>query len=337
MQKRLKKFKPQPEAVAHHVTTRRDLEILDTAARFPLMTTSLFQSLIDGSPKGIAHRLQILFHRKLLQRVPGTINEECIYYMDNLDALRLLAAHGMISPEAPEWDIVRNNQKQNKPPSPLFVNHEIMIARFYATLALACRQTNGRVQLAAWRQGPDLWDKVKLPKTRYENGEWYEEKGTETLPHRPDAFFTLRFVASSEDSQEMSFMYEADRKTSDTTKMRKKLRAHFHYVVVQKKHREKYGVPRIRAVLIETLDRQWAMQLRECAQHPVVSGRPSPLFWFTPSEFIRVEEPASIFEPRWASPVDKTLHALLPLSVPFPPPAVLSTAPEPLEDLEIHY
>ena len=311
MQKRLKKFEPQPTAVTHHVTTGRDLEILYTAVHFGVTTTSLFQSLIDGSPKGIAHRLQINFHRGLLQRVRGRINEENVYYVDNLDTLRLLAAHGMISPDAPEWDSIRNNQKQNKPPSPLFLNHELMISKFHATLQLACRQTNGRVQIASWRQGPEVWDKVKLPKTRYENGEWYQEDGTETCPCRPDAVFTLRFVASSEDSQEMTFFYEADRKTSDTTKIRKKLRALWHYIVAQKKHRQRHGVPRIRAVLVETLDRQWAWQLRECAKHPIVSGKPSGLFWFVPTEFVRLENPASIFQKMWASPVDMTLRSLL--------------------------
>jgi len=311
MQKRLKKFEPQPNALPKYVNTRRDLEILYTAAHFRVVTTSLFQTLIDGSPKGISHRLQILFHQGLLQRVPGRINEECVYFVNNFDTLRLLAAHEMISPEAPEWDSVRNNQKQSTPPSPLFIGHELMISKFHALVALACRQTNGQVQLVSWRQGADVWDKVKLPKTRYENGEWYQEDGTETWPCRPDAVFSLRFVAGPEDSQEMSFFYEADRKTSDTTKIRKKLRAIWHYIVEQKKHRERFGVPRIRAVLIETLDRQWAWQLRECAKHPIVSGRPSPLFWFVPSEFVRLQEPASIFQNMWATPVDNTLHSLL--------------------------
>src|SRR2546425_13142245 len=125
MQKRLKKFEPQPTAVAHHVNTRRDLEILYIGVHFGVTSTSLFQKLIDGSPKGISHRLQILFHQGLLQRVPGRINEECVYYVNNFDTLRLLAAHEMISPEAPEWDSVRNNQKQSTPPSPLFIGHEL--------------------------------------------------------------------------------------------------------------------------------------------------------------------------------------------------------------------
>ena len=77
------------------------------------------------------------------------------------------------------------------------------------------------------------------------------------------------------------------------------------------------------------------LQKQGCAKDPYVSGKPSPLFWITASEFLR--EPGDLFEKIWATPVDKTLYALLPLVVPSPRPAVLSTAPEPLEDLEIHY
>jgi hypothetical protein len=271
----------------------------------------LILRLIPGSSKGIADRLRILFHKTLIQRVPGRINEQCVYYVANLEALRLLEASGRIAPEGPEWNDVRNRQKQNKPPASLTLNHELMISKFHATLDLACRKSGGRVQLSAWRQGPDICDRLKLPRTRYRNGEWYEAEGTEICPHEPDAFFTLRFLNDSDPPQDVSFFYEADRRTTDTTKFRKKLRIHFHSVVVQKKHREIYGVPRIRAVLVETLDRQWAWHLRESAKHPIVSGKPSALFWFTPSEFVRPDEPDSVFRSIWATPVDTTLHSLV--------------------------
>jgi len=78
---------------------------------------------------------------------------------------------------------------------------------------------------------------------------------------------------------------EADRKNTTTQKMRKKYRTHFQFVVGQKRHRLKYGIHRVRAVLTETFDTAWAEALREAAQHPIVSGaNPSPLFWFTASQ-----------------------------------------------------
>jgi hypothetical protein len=124
---------------------------------------------------------------------------------------------------------------------------------------------------------------------RYPNGrqeqKFYELDENETLPHRPDAFFTLLIHQEGSDPRRSSFFYEADRKTTNTTRFIKKLRAHFYYIIRQRLHNEHYGTSRIRAVLTETLDKNWAENLREAARHQLVSGNtPSPLFWFTASE-----------------------------------------------------
>ncbi len=84
-------------------------------------------------------------------------------------------------------------------------------------------------------------------------------------------------------------MYEADRKNTRTKRHNKKLRAHFHYIVKHKLHIKDYHIPSIRAVLIETLDNHNAELLRQAAKHPVVSGKPSSLFWFTSSEIFARE------------------------------------------------
>ena len=55
----------------------------------------------------------------------------------------------------------------------------------------------------------------------------------------------------------------------------------------QKKHVADYGVKRIRAVLVESIEDHWTNELRLHARHPLVSGsKPSPLFWFTTSDLI---------------------------------------------------
>ena len=70
-----------------------------------------------------------------------------------------------------------------------------------------------------------------------------------------------------------------------------KLRVYFHFIARTKKHPEEYGIQRVRAVLIEALDRDRAHQLRTEAQHPMVSGgTPTPLFWFTTSELFTKKE-----------------------------------------------
>ena len=192
-----------------------------------------------------------------------------------------------------------------------FLKHELMISRFHAMLELACKKSNGKTELTDWRQGPELWNKVEVPKLRYERpkdgqgeGKWFESEDTETLPHRPDAFFTLK-----RGDKEIHFFYEADRKRTSTKKHNRKLRAHFHYIVRQRHHQEHYGISRIRAVLIETITSSWAEELRQAANHFTVSGpKPSPLFWFTTSELFT--KPVEITEgkpqPTDAAPPDAT-------------------------------
>jgi hypothetical protein len=84
----------------------------------------------------------------------------------------------------------------------------------------------------------------------------------------------------------------------------------------------------VRAVLIETLDDDWAEHLRAAAGHPGVSGnKPSSLFWFTTSrlfnEQVEVREgnrtkllptfllrPEIIFQQIWATPAQQQLFSL---------------------------
>ncbi|MDA2937992.1 hypothetical protein MYX75_06995 [Acidobacteria bacterium AH-259-A15] len=157
----------------------------------------------------------------------------------------------------------------------------------------------------------------------------FEHEETETLPHRPDAFFTLHFPRASEGEQYAHFFYEGDRKNTDTLRMRRKFRSHFHFVVRQKRHRLKYNIHRVRAVLTETLDTAWADNLRQAAGHPIVSGaKPSPLFLFTASQIFEQQDeiqqgnttrklprflaqPDLVLRKVWVSPVNDELVSLL--------------------------
>jgi hypothetical protein len=60
-------------------------------------------------------------------------------------------------------------------------------------------------------------------------------------------------LATADQPEPIHSFYEAGRKTTSTHRHNKKLRAHFHYIVKQRRHEEHYGVKRIRAVLIETM------------------------------------------------------------------------------------
>jgi hypothetical protein len=344
MQQRLKKYTRDPNtlaAVASRQITTTSLTIIATIHDYRIVPTSLLLRLVPGHEKNIYRHLQQLYHKGLINRfafMRGKNPGEFHYYLDNPAALELLVLSG-VEREHLEFEEVRRNREKrycdvNDPKRTeemqgrlLFLKHEVMISRFHGMLELACAASKGSIQLSNFEQGPALWSKVEVPKLAFRNGAWIELDDTEQLPHRPDAFFTLGFPNSGR--EDLHFFYEADRHRTDTNKYNKKLRAHFHFVVKQKQHREFYEIQRVRAVLTETVDDDWAERLRQAAGHVTVSGtKPSPLFWFTTSRLFTEEamvqdngraralamhlrHPDIVIRKIWASPVNDTLHSLI--------------------------
>jgi len=342
MQQRLKKFSRDNKslaAVASRRITETSLAVIATIHDYKIIPTSLLVRLVPGHEKNVQRHLQQLYHKGLINRfafMRGKNPSEFHYYLDNTASLHLLVDQGAEPNDLEFEEVSRNREKAycdvNNPSRVeemegrlLFLKHEVMISRFHAMLEMACSQSEGRVDLTDFQQGPVLWNRVEVPKMICRNGRWEQIDETEQLPHRPDAFFTLSFSGDPADKP-MHFFYEADRHTTDTNKYNKKLRAHFHFAVKQKERlKETYGLDRIRAVLTETIDDHWAERLRQAANHVTVSGpKPSPLFWFTTSRLFTEEvqagrrsipahlhKPDIIFRRIWASPVDDTLHSLL--------------------------
>ncbi len=111
------------------------------------------------------------------------------------------------------------------------------------------------------------------------------------------------------------------------TDMMSKMRALYHFIKRQQKHREAFGIHPIRAVLIETTNEHRARKLMQLAEHPLVSGtKRAGLFWFsispvftTPEVRSRINEsrptpvymnrPEIVLERIWALP-DYSLHRL---------------------------
>jgi hypothetical protein len=344
MQQRLPKYRRDPERLEPRRITDRSLNIIAIIERYKFLPSSLIAQLAGGHPKRTMRHLQTLYHNGFINRFtfPRVGNPgEFIYYLDDVRALELLVTAGA-DREALDFEGIKRNREKTYADINLggriddmqgrlmHLLHEVMISRFHAMIERACRQSNDEVELAEWRQGPSLWNRVEVAKLQQDaNGNWREKDETEILPHRPDAFFALRFKNAPQGQQIANFFYEADRKHTSIKKHNRKLRAHFHYIVKQRRHEADYGIKRVRAVLIETTDMYWADDLRAAARHPTVSGnKPSPLFWFTTSEiFTRPQEveegrrrrtvplhllkPNVIFRKVWASPVDDTLYSLL--------------------------
>jgi hypothetical protein len=344
MQRRLKKYSRDADtfaAVASRQITDASLRIVATIHDYKIIPTSLIVRLVSGHEKSTYRHLQQLYHKALVNRfafMRGKNPSEFYYYLDNPAALELLALNGVERDRLEFEEVRRNREKRycdvNDPKRTeemqgklLFLKHEVMIGRLHGMLELACAASNGALELTNFEQGPRLWTKVEVPKLAFRNGAWIELDETEHLPHRPDAFFTLSLPKSGR--EDLHFFYEADRHRTDTNKYNKKLRAHFHFVVKQKRQQELYGIPRVRAVLTETVDDEWAERLRQAAGHVTVSGsKASPLFWFTTSRLfveetvvqgngrarslpMHLSRPDIVIRKIWASPVDDTLHSLI--------------------------
>lgn len=337
MQDRLKKSRREPERVQTRQLTKRALDIIATIARYRFLPTSLIVRVVDGNHRITEDHLQKLYHKGLVNRFQLKRNGECNYYLDNPDALRLLDPAAV---DMRMFKLVRNYREKDyagaaqrlEPGKLMFLEHELMVSRFHWMLELACRQSAGAVVLGKWVQGSAIEHRVHAPEVRYNpaRDEWLELDQTESLPHEPDAFFILRFPEEPEGRNQANFFYEADRDTmTDPTDMKRKLRAHFHFIVKQHRHEELYGIRRVRAVLFEATRTRRADNLREQARHPVVSGRnPSALFWFTTAElYTKTEEveedgkavqrplfllhPELIFKQIWASPVEDKLLSMV--------------------------
>ena len=310
---------------------------LTVQSRYRFIPTSLLVRLMPGDQKNNNRHLQTLFHHGLVNRFclpkyggPG----EFMYYLDSAQSLATLIEAGLLPGLTDEersrrQEIIRNNREAaydelHKNPGNqgrvLYIQHELMISRFHAMLELACKKFAGKVELRAWKQGAELWNRVQAPKVSQDGDTWIEQSTTELLPHRPDAFFTLYFPAQATEKQHVHFMYEADRGSENTSRFKMKLRAHWHFIVKQNLQRTVpcYGVHSIRAVLTESTTSQWADNLRDAARHPIVSPKPSPLFWFTTSELLTkpmpgagnrtvplyLEQPETILKRIWSNPVE---------------------------------
>lgn len=338
--KRLKKYsREKSENLPPRRITNRSIEIIEIIYRYRFIPTPLLVRLVSGDTRTTERHLQNLYHQGLINRwaFPSTFYPtEFNYYLDDRRALALLINEKGYDAEKLDYEIVKRNREKayseitmnremiKQQGRLMHLHHELMISRFHYMLERACLKSEGKVELLGFYQGSALWNKVEVAKVYFDkDGNMRETSERERLPHRPDAFFALHFPDRTGEDREQYYFYEADRKTTSIKKFNRKLRAHFHYVVKQKKHITDYGVKRIRAVLIESIQDYWTNQLRLHARHRVVSGsKPSPLFLFTTSDVlferlvkarikaaekeipVFMEKPEIVFDKIWASPLD---------------------------------
>jgi hypothetical protein len=283
--KRLSKLKREPKAVASKQLTARSFDIIRALADYRFLPTSLLLRLVEGN-EDVTHRhLQMLFHRGLINRFAfpksGGSNE-FNYYLDNPEALVLLADHRLAKRDEFDAELLQRNKEKaywkiadgdEAGGRGLFLLHELMVSRFHFMVDMACRCSSGTVELVTWKQGSALHDSV------------VDSESGELVPHRPDAFFTLRFPNDSAGKNRANFFYEADRKTTSVPKMLTKFRGHLEFIR-QGKHQDRYNIRRVQAVLVETIDTKWAQELRRATAQLCSL----PLFWFTASNTFTIAQ-----------------------------------------------
>lgn len=265
--------------------------------------------LVGGNEDVTYRHLQQLYHLDLISRmaVPAQTNGEFVYFLDNSAGLRELAQRMGARLGALDFDQIRLNRAkygdgntQDGGGTALFLQHEVMVSHFHATLESEAAKSNGRVVLEQLKQGPELWDRVSVAPSR--------ATPTGVLPHRPDAYFTLLFPAALEGQQRSNFFYEADRGTCNCTRFKAKLTAYLSFFL-DGQYARKYQARKVRAVLVETTSPGWLTQLRQTAgalaQEQPLAG---PLFWFSTSGLIREK---GIFSSHWQSAADERERSVL--------------------------
>ena len=220
-QKRLRRFVRQPDRLADRQLTAKSLGAVAIIERYRFLPTSLLVRLMPGDQKNNNRHLQTLFHRGLVNRFalpkyggPG----EFIYYLDSQASLTTLIEQGLLpnlgeEERSRKAELIRYNRQNDyaqlhrdagSQGKVLYIQHELMISRFHALLELACQgpKLAGKVFLEQWKQGPELWNRVEVPKglETARQRQWQEQPSAkELLPHRPDAFFTLYFPSKPAD------------------------------------------------------------------------------------------------------------------------------------------
>jgi hypothetical protein len=320
----------RPVTPSRGVISDRDLDIIETILRYRFSPTSELVRLVGGNEDVTMRRLRKLWEWQLINRFAFPFprpHSEFIYYLDHLRSLDGLLQHGRLVEVHPQMEEeLRLNREADYATAAIrgqhmklgFLQHSLMVSRMHFMLDMASRTHDG-ARLISWQHGAELrGHKVEVPEIASERVAgsnefvWSEhDVRTQKLPVEPDALVTLEFDVG----RESHFCYEADRGTMPMADMLKKLRAYFHFVKRQAKHKEAFGVHPIRAVLFETTSEARARKIMDLAQHPAVvgGGKRSTLFWFIISPLFTshatetgraayLDRPEIVFDRLWATP-----------------------------------
>ena len=249
----------RPEQPRAGVITARDLDIVEVVLRYRFSPTSELSRLVGGHGDVNVKRLRKLWEWGYVNRFafPGIrTHSEFIYYLDSIKPLELLMQHARINEIHPQMaEDVRLNREADYAGAVMrgqhmklgFLKHTLMISRLHFMLEMASRDSSGEVEFADWRQGAELrGHKVNVPEitSRRIAGTneyaWEEQDRSYRLPVEPDSMFSLRFPHPATEGQLVHFCYEADRGSMPLADMLKKVRAYYHFIKREQRHRDAF-------------------------------------------------------------------------------------------------
>src|SRR5437879_4384759 len=191
----------RPEQPARGPITDRDLDLLEAILRYRFCPASQLVRLVSGNEDVTHRRLRRLWEKGLVNRwaFPGIrTHSEFYYYLDSRDAVNLLLERRGLEIHPQMLDEIKSNREKDYAQAAFrgqhmqlgFLKHSLMISRMHFLLDMACRSSEGRIKLEAWRQGGQLaGNKVAVAKMKSSRGpnEYFWEEGDETerLPVEP--------------------------------------------------------------------------------------------------------------------------------------------------------
>ena len=216
------------EALAGDQLSNDYLDILEIVGRYRYVTADHVKTLLPGSERGIDRRLQQLFHHGYVSRlvrfqrlrVGLDFGSSKLAYVLDTRGWQALGRDRSEVASTIKW------RKDHTRRAELFIEHQLAIASFRATLEAALR---GRadLELALWRQDDGLRHSFS-----------YRDALTRkpiTVNVRPDAFFVV-----IEGRRALPFFLEVDMGSEDHSRLLDKFQRYYNYLRARK-FADRYG------------------------------------------------------------------------------------------------
>ena len=296
---RLPKYRRDPEGFGRFELTRRDTEILALIHDYRHVWVDHVQHLIPGNGRKLARRIQGLYHHGFIERLvpPSRMRMEfgspkSIYILDRKGAKVLEQERAAIAEEG--LAVAPVKWRKGRPRTEFFVEHELEISTFRATVQLAV-QASGHLRLLEWRQGVELQHSF-----RYRHGDTGQILRAGI---RPDAYFAVQ-----ENGQRRNFFAELDRGTEEHSRLREKFQTYYNYLrstVYQERYHGK-NPDDVRVLVVTTSASPRASGSRRTRLDRMtdsltaIRGRFGVAqFWFTTLDAYSMADAVSVLKPIW--------------------------------------